>query len=77
MDFSCIRCIFKYSVLRKRCNLYGSTGSWNGDFPLKILGGGGGGVCQKSIGGSSVGGSPVCTDNYFQVDKVTKIEGAL
>ena len=45
-------------------------------FPLKILGGGCGGVCQKYLK-TSLGGSAVCTDNYFQVDKVTKIEGAL
>ena len=63
-------------MLRKRCNLYGSTGSWRGDFPLKILGGGGGGVGQKYLK-TSLGGSADCTDNYFQVDNVTKIEGAL
>ena len=76
MDFSCIKCIFRYSVLCKRCNLYGSTRSWRGDFPLKILGGGGGGVCHKYLK-TSKRGSAVCTDNYFQVDKVTKIEGPL
>ena len=43
-------------MLRKRCNLYGSTRSWTGDFPLKILGGGCGGVCQKYLK-TSLGGS--------------------